>query len=88
MFEIYGTSSCPWCDKAKSLLKELDIPFDFFNIEENPQALVYFKKQFEGKKTVPQIQELLGSPTYKYIGGYEDLVKRLSSTIEAEVNLA
>ena len=30
---IYALSTCPWCRKAKELLKELDVAYDFVDVD-------------------------------------------------------
>ena len=77
MYIIYGTSWCPWCDKAKELIPG---EFIFKNIEENINLEAY-KEHFPGKKTVPQIMLMNEQDlSSRYIGGYEDLVRWLRFT--------
>lgn len=63
MFKIYSSPTCPWCDRAESLLRKLGLPCDRVPIS---QLEVKFKQ-------VPQIY--LGEA---WIGGYTDLEKYLS----------
>ena len=82
MFEIYGRNNCQWCKQAIALVREGDFDYKYFNIEEDPKALIAFKEHFPGAKTVPQIRintwtnDSYG--TTEHIGGYEDLVKWLN----------
>ncbi len=51
---VYSTTWCPWCDRAKALLKTRGIAYDDVNIETQPdfrQKLV----DLTGGYTVPQI---------------------------------
>lgn len=77
MFIIYGTSWCPWCDKAKELIEGNYI---FKNIEDL-EHLQEYRERFPGKKTVPQIvvitDDSVHNYTDEYVGGYEDLVRYL-----------
>jgi glutaredoxin len=78
MFEIYGRNNCIYCEYAKKLLTDLDYEFIYHNIEESKELLEEFKYIFNGAKTVPQI--VVGmNDEIRVIGGYEDLVKWLST---------
>ena len=64
--EIYTKTTCPWCDKAKEVLNELNIPYQEFILspgydEDKPQANQRYVSRADllermpGAKTVPQI---------------------------------
>lgn len=81
IFVIYGRPNCPWCDKAKSLLQERGLTFEYHDIYE--EGLVDWIKA-QGVKTVPQIYQvnrgegLMNRAWFmKWIGGYENLVAHL-----------
>jgi glutaredoxin 3 len=64
---VYSTTWCPWCDRAKALLKARGIPYDNVNIDTQPnfrQKLV----ELTGGYTVPQI--VIGEQP---IGGFREL---------------
>ena len=64
---VYSTTWCPWCDRAKALLKARGIAYDNVNIDEEPnfrQRLV----DLTGGYTVPQI--VIGEQP---IGGFQQL---------------
>jgi glutaredoxin 3 len=64
---VYSTTWCPWCDRAKALLKTRGIAYDDVNIETQPdfrQKLV----ELTGGYTVPQI--MIGDTP---IGGFQQL---------------
>tara|TARA_E500000178_G_scaffold178482_1_gene177162 strand:+ start:132 stop:383 length:252 start_codon:yes stop_codon:yes gene_type:complete len=64
---IYTTRLCPFCYKAKSLLKKLEVSFNEISIDLNPT----FKEEMvakAGKTSVPQIW--IGD---SHIGGCDDL---------------
>lgn len=80
-FVMFGKTPCPWCDRAKELLREKRIDFKYYDISVGAN-LEEYKTIFPGKKTVPQIAMItvVGSPYHRYInviGGYEDLVEYL-----------
>jgi glutaredoxin 3 len=64
---VYSTTWCPWCDRAKALLKARGIDYDNVNIDTQPnfrQKLV----ELTGGYTVPQI--VIGEQP---IGGFREL---------------
>ncbi len=65
--EIYTTNYCPYCVKAKVLLKKKGINFTEIEVKTNQDRLDLVKKS-GGKKTVPQI-----FINDKNIGGCDDL---------------
>lgn len=75
--EIYTVDYCPYCNKAKELLKQKQIPFKEIDITENEDA--YRKELAEfyhlaGTVTVPQI--VIDG---KRIGGFDNLEELDSS---------
>lgn len=80
---IYTTPSCPYCAKAKELLKEENIPFEETDLGNDPDLRAALSAQ-TGWKTVPMI--FIG-PTF--VGGCQDLVDlknsgRLWSMLEGD----
>ena len=80
-YEIYGTSNCIFCDKAKDLLGEYNLDYAFIDVVENEETTVAFFKKFPNVKTVPQIMyEGLDRGYNVHIGGYKELKKWLNHT--------
>lgn len=52
--KVYTTTYCPYCVKAKNLLKAKNIPFTEINIESKPDVAQKLFAQ-TGFRTVPQI---------------------------------
>lgn len=69
---VYGKQDCPWCDKAKSYLNDLNQEYQYIDIT------FWTKEQKEGlklkysMKTVPII--IIDG---KCIGGYTELTQQL-----------
>ena len=66
--EVYTTTFCPFCVRAKSLLKSKGVPFDEIDVTEDA---VLRKKMVElsgGRRTVPEI-----FIDGKIVGGYDEL---------------
>ncbi|MFQ5795672.1 MAG: FAD-dependent oxidoreductase [Candidatus Bipolaricaulia bacterium] len=52
---IYGTTWCPDCKQAKQFLGEHRIPYDWIDIEQDPEAMAYVAQVNNGRHTVPTI---------------------------------
>jgi glutaredoxin 3 len=53
MITIYSKAHCPFCDKAKALLKLKGVEYTEVRIDEDDQAREFILEQ--GHRTVPQI---------------------------------
>ncbi len=68
---IYTSEMCPYCIKAKKLLKMLNLNFEEINVDNNFDEMyekLNEKYNQKGISTVPQI--IIND---HYIGGYDDL---------------
>lgn len=65
---MYTKTVCPYCDRAKALLKNKNASFIEINIEADMDDYQKLKEE-TGHMTVPQI--FIGK---KFVGGYTDLV--------------
>ncbi len=70
MLTVYSKNYCPFCDKAKYLLKTKNITYTEINIDEDQEAREWLIAQ--GHRTAPQIY--LGDDLFVE-GGYQGLVK-------------
>ena len=64
---IYSKNYCPYCDRAKNLLKAKGVPFEEHNIENKPEEMKALMEK-TGLRTVPQI-----FIDDKLIGGFDDM---------------
>ena len=55
MITVYSKNNCPFCDKAKGLLKLKGIAYTEVKIDEVPEAREFVVA--EGHRTVPQIYQ-------------------------------
>jgi glutaredoxin 3 len=53
--EIYTWTTCPFCMRAKSLLKNKKVDFIEYNIDGNEIARNEMSKRANGKRSLPQI---------------------------------
>ncbi len=65
---IYSTPSCPYCAKAKELLREEKIPYEETDLSTNPELRAALSAR-TGWKTVPMI--FIGE---QFVGGCQDLI--------------
>lgn len=65
---IYSSDMCPYCFRAKALLKQKGASFKEIKVDMNPAARAEMRKKAGGVNTVPQIW--IGS---EHVGGCDDL---------------
>jgi len=76
---IYGTDTCVFCDKAKTILDHYNENWTYVNIMESPEIQKAFFKKTKDAKTVPQIfyydpRRAYGNENMEIlIGGYNEL---------------
>ncbi|HUO04772.1 MAG TPA: glutaredoxin 3 [Candidatus Binataceae bacterium] len=69
--EIYTTTYCPFCTRAKSLLKSKGVGFDEIDVTDDDALRAKMVELAGGRRTVPEI-----FVNGKLIGGFDEL-KRL-----------
>ena len=67
--EVYTTPICPFCIRAKQLLKHKGIPFEEIDVMMNRDRKAEMIERAEGRRTVPQI--FIGGAG---IGGCDELL--------------
>jgi glutaredoxin 3 len=67
--KMYTTAVCPYCIRAKSILKNKGVEaIEEIRIDQNPEAMKYMM-DITGRRTVPQI--FIGD---MHVGGCDDLM--------------
>lgn len=66
--EIFTTKVCPFCVRAKALLKRKGAAFEEIDVSTDEAALATMMKRSGGRQTVPQI-----FIDGRHIGGCDDL---------------
>ena len=65
--QVYGAPWCPDCKRAKQFLNEQRVPFEWIDVQENPDSMRYVEKINNGKQTIPTIlfpdESILVEPT-------------------------
>ena len=64
---MYATDWCPYCERARSLLREKGARFEEYNIDALPERRAEMLTR-SGRRTVPQI--FIGE---RHVGGSDDL---------------
>jgi glutaredoxin 3 len=64
---MYTTSWCPYCERARRLLKTKGVAFDEIDVESAPAKRAEMQQK-SGRRTVPQI--FIGET---HVGGSDDL---------------
>lgn len=80
MLTVYSKNHCPFCDKAKHLLKTNGFEYTEIKIDENPEAREWLVAQ--GHRTAPQIY--LGEQLFVE-GGYQGLAKLNAEQIQERI---
>ena len=65
---VYSGPNCPFCERAKALLKKKGAAFDDINVKADEAKLAEMMERTSGKRTIPQI--FIGD---RHIGGCDDL---------------
>jgi glutaredoxin 3 len=66
--EVYTTSYCPYCTRAKSLLKSKGVAFEEIDVSTDEAVREKMIEMSGGRRTVPEI-----FINGKIIGGYDEL---------------
>ncbi len=66
--EVYTTTYCPFCTRAKNLLKGKGVTFDEIDVTDDDQVREKMIEMSGGRRTVPQI-----FINGKIVGGFDEL---------------
>ena len=66
--ELYTTSYCPFCTRAKNLLKSKGVSFEEIDVTDDDQLREKMIELSGGRRTVPEI-----FINGKIVGGYDEL---------------
>ncbi len=79
---VYGAPWCPDCKRAKKFLAEQRVPYDWVDIDQNPDGLAHVEELQQGGRSIPTIvfdgKDVLIEPTN------EELARKLGLTLEAK----
>ena len=66
--EIYSGDYCPYCVRAKSLLKQRGLDFIEYNVQQEPEKRTEMMKRSNGGRSIPQI-----FINNQHVGGCDEL---------------
>ncbi len=66
--EVYTTTACPYCVRAKALLKHKGVEFTEIDVTDDAELRAKMVEMAGGRRTVPEI-----FINGKIIGGYDEL---------------
>jgi len=66
--EVYSGDYCPFCSRAKRLLKERDLAFTEYNVQREPHLREEMITRSAGSRTIPQI-----FINDRHVGGCDEL---------------
>lgn len=75
MIKIYGNERCVWCIKAKNMVKNYNIKYEWLNTDES-EVIAELKNLLPEAKKIPQIWWY-----DRYIGGYDELASEIENTV-------
>jgi len=82
--QVYSTSYCPYCDRAKALLRKRDVPFEEIDVTHDQEKRAWLVQATGGRRTVPQIfiddQPVGGSDDLHALDSKGELEKLLHRT--------
>jgi glutaredoxin len=79
MYIVYGKKKCNYCTRAITLLQSKGLNFTYFSMDDTEDELLSLFTTYNWR-TVPLVIEVK-NPDNNFIGGYDDLVKRLQIEI-------
>ena len=77
-YKIICWTECPYCLKAKNLLIQENLPFEYSSVDHSRDLLEHYKTIYN-HKTVPMIVLKEDGLDDKFIGGYTELVEHLAA---------
>jgi glutaredoxin 3 len=66
--EVYSGDYCPYCMRAKALLKQRELEFVEYNVQNEPEKRIEMAERAPGVRTIPQI-----FINDRHVGGCDEL---------------
>lgn len=79
---IYGACWCPDCSRSKAFLGEHQIPYNWVDIDADPEGEAYVIQKNDGKRIIPTIEFGEGSMLVEPSNG--ELAEKLGLKITAD----
>ena len=79
---VYGAPWCPDCRRSKQFLGEMRVPYDWVDIDQNPEAAEFVREKNDGKQIIPTI--VFSDGSFLAEPGNDELARKLGLTMKAE----
>jgi thioredoxin reductase (NADPH) len=80
--QVYGAPWCPDCRRTKKFLAEHRVPYDWIDIDREPDGRSYVERVQDGGRTIPTVAFPDG--THLIEPGDDELARKLGLVLEAE----
>jgi thioredoxin reductase (NADPH) len=80
--KVYGAPWCPDCRRAKKFLGEHRVPYDWSDIDQDPEGLQEVQRLQNGGRTIPTI--VFGDGSILLEPSNDELARKLGLTLETE----
>ncbi len=67
---VYGTSSCPYCIRARMMLDKKGVNYEYIGLDQTPERRSEMESKANGRTSVPQI-----FIDGRHIGGFDDMAE-------------
>ena len=67
---VYGTASCPYCIRARSMLDRKGVSYEYIGLDQQPERRSEMESRANGRTSVPQI-----FIDDRHIGGFDDMAE-------------
>ena len=79
---FYGTKYCPDCYRSRKILEKQEIPYEYIDINRNPEARAYVEQVNNGNRSVPTIVfpdgDVLVEPSNKALKAKLDTMRMIA----------
>jgi len=79
---VYGAPWCPDCRRSKQFLGEMRVPYDWVDIDQNPEAAEFVREKNDGKQIIPTI--VFSDGSFLAEPGNNDLAQKLGLKMKAK----
>lgn len=80
--KVYGAPWCPDCRRSKQFLGEMRVPYDWIDIDDDPDAAAFVRDKNEGKQIIPTI--IFEDGSFLAEPSNSELAEKLGLTLKAE----
>ena len=79
---VYGAPWCPDCRRSKQFLGEMRVPYDWIDIDQDPEGAAFVREKNNGKQIIPTV--VFSDGSFLVEPGNDELARKLGLTMRAE----